>query len=295
MIEKNKNETFDCGEYNYLSKFFSLKRKKRMKLPIDIYKGNLLILGCYKSYRRRFANNYAKTLVKKGIKVIYITDALSSGQYKGELERNSFIKHIGLNDIDEKLINTEELSINFNEKCFNNGELLSIIYSKEPCKTTHPEFEKEYNIKLINFIKGFNSSGLTSYDSNEKIVIIIDEDASDKKLDKDEFNTTLRNINSVGSDFVICGSHEKRYVNIEKSFKNYIFFMIRDPNELIKDYSCFSRYAVLNCRDLRNLGRKEFFYKNNWSSYWSHRVSFEAEGCSCCKLEAEDYYLRKTY
>ena len=95
----NKKKFLECGEYNYKSSFIGLKKKGIMKLPMDMHSNGLLILGSYKSYRRRFANHYAKELIKKGTKVLYITDALSEEQYRPKFEIESFHGFFGIYNI----------------------------------------------------------------------------------------------------------------------------------------------------------------------------------------------------
>lgn len=293
------DEDFQCGVYDYNTKFFKIKKKSVMKLPMNMFSKGLLILGSYKSYRRKFTNHYAKKLIEKGVKVLYITDALSESQYRANFEIESFKKHIGLNKMDNNLFHMEELSGKFNKNMFDDGVMLSIVHSKTICKYRNIEIQKDYNEKLISLLTKINEA-----DINSKFVIIIDEDAPDRELDKNLFKENITKLNNKGFGLVICGQFGKRYRDISNNINNYVLFTSRDPSEDLMGVDMFGINAFdydtktmdknflnyIDKKDIQNLSPKEFYYTQKDYCGWSKKVTFDADGCECCMLPMEDYW-----
>ena len=144
FIEKRLNESFDCGSYFYKSKFLGIKKKARLKMPMDMYSDGLLILGSYKSYRRRLAANYANKLVKSGRKVIYLSDLMDLDDVE------IFNKHIK-SELDNSLIHENDF-VDFNENCFKDGAILSIIRANKESKDCNKAAQKEYDDTLNELI-----------------------------------------------------------------------------------------------------------------------------------------------
>lgn len=300
FLEKYCGKTFECGEYSYTMPYLKLTRAAKMKAPLEMYRSGLMILGCQQSYRRRFANHYARTLVEQGIRVIYITDALSEEQYRPEFEIDSFTRHIGLNEMDSNLVHMEELSGKFNRMPFDNGALLSIVHSKTPSKWHNLETQKDFNSKLISLLNEITNSGISEYEygvEKPDFVVIIDEDSSSHGLDRKAFDDALYWLSAKGTGIVICGhsSCGERYKHIANRFGHYVFFRVKDPSTDLEGFDLFRRHCfqhshIADHRDLKGLEPKDYFYTMGRFCGWSNRVTFDAGGCECCKLPPESYY-----
>lgn len=295
------NGGYDCGEFSYPTGFLFRTKKIRMELPLSMYKTNLLVLGCHKSYRRRLTQQYAQQLVRNGVRVLFITDNLSPHQYRAELEIDSFKKHIGLQTLDQNLVHIEELSGGFDRTPFDEGKLLSILHFDSECKNRNEGPRQEYNQKLMSLLQGLARSDIAKYDPEKEkpdFVVFIDEDIYKDDFDAQLFANTLSDIRRQYINYVICGySVGTRYKHVANDFGHYVFFRARDPSHDFKDLPLIKRYNYCkgaeptpSHRDFMSLGRKDFYYTMGNVAGWSNKITFDGGGCDCCVEPVDDYY-----
>ncbi|MCY9861025.1 hypothetical protein OTK49_00520 [Vibrio coralliirubri] len=302
FLKRKYKDSFDVGGYHYTNKIlgFLFNKKGRLKMPIDMAYDGLLITGCQKSYRRRLAALYAKELVKRGNKVLFITDALREEQYRAKFEAQTFKKHIGLDEFDKGLVSIDKFTGEFNREVFDNGALLSILTDDTPCKWRDREAQKEYNAKLIQIMGEIVESKISPYTLDKakpRLVVFVDDSAPDDKEYSNALFKAFRSLRSAGDyGFVACTEWYERYIGQEHLFKQFVFFRIKDTTMMREVFSFFdkrcmqSKYLV-DERDLRLLHPKEFHYTVGNYCGWSFKTTFDAGGCECCLPEPEDYYL----
>lgn len=324
FLEENSKDLLDVGEYSYSKRtvlsdlldrtpFFSCDsvKKSRAKLPMDMCSRGLLILGCYRSYRHRLANYYARSLVNRGVNVLYITDNMAAGQHRPEYEKNTAIKHLGIRGDDDS-VRLSKLTEKFDPTVFDNGVMLSVVCSDEARKSKDATSRDRYDETLASYLKQVKQhmQSVDEKKSGVEFVVILDEDAPEDGIHNDQVVENLialmrvcrgRRDEAFSKGLVICGSETARYAKMKNQIEHYISFRARGDNPLdvfnlfqthsINDIKLRARYnARLDELDIIRLKPKEFYYANKNICGGSNLITFDAGGCECCKEQPVDYF-----
>ncbi len=244
---KSYSDTYVAGIYIKKLRFLPVTMKHKLKLPIDMYKKGLVVLGEKESQRRDFVLNYTRILIKQGVNVIYITDSEKFAKllenfvtlecHPGTLSSRTELLHPSceIEDVDVAVYSTPESK----HKDFIDG------------------LQEQYDNELISLLERIADSDL----GNKKTAIIIDESShKPREIDKAAFTESIKRLQAKGVGIILSGNSGFRYDSLSKVTEYLITFKLYDPAEDLSGFeSATNFYKMRTCtRDFTSIAPNGF-------------------------------------
>ncbi len=248
MIKNKQISNILLGTYKERKYIFNLT--KTLKLPLDMHKDGVFIIGSEVESKRKLIYHYVENLIKQNINVVMISDDPKAVNNIVKISKRNSFTNLEVNDFKIPF----EITSFFNK----GGLSLYLINSYQERKITNL-CPSQHNRQLSHLLRQINESNV----NKANLVLIIDTEEHYKE-NLDDFNKCISDLIKANMGFIATGLTASQFN--EDLYENIFLFKLYDPREdapnFIKELCSNNRDKpkIFDYRDIVCLRDQECFY-----------------------------------